>query len=438
MRRGSILAACVLIAAWGRGPASAQDIPSPADAFTTLVADESDSEPVGTRTPLILVHGLHGNAIASVDDIANLNTAYFEQLIALLGPALGTFTFTSSVPISVVALRGFTNKRGDFLITTLPVAPLSSTATDTIYFPHFADGDGWTTQVVLVNPTDSTISGNIEFLGQGSGTTPAARVTLTMDDSAIGSSFAYSIPPRSSQRFTTSNPAGSVSVGSVRATSDVGSISPSGLGIFSFITGGFTVSGAGVPALREASAFRVYVEASGTPGAMDSVRSGLAITDTSGTTNTVTIELTDLDGVTVGAAETLSIPPSGQVAQFLDEIFTLPANFSGVLRVTSTADVAILGLRARTNQRGDFMITTTPPSNELTAPTSVDVYFPHIADSGGWSTQFVLFSGNAGQSSSGVLSFIDQTGQPLDLELGPKQAHSEWTTGRMAAVKLEA
>ena len=168
MRRGSILAACVLIAAWGRGPASAQDIPSPADAFTTLVADESDSEPVGTRTPLILVHGLHGNAIASVDDIANLNTAYFEQLIALLGPALGTFTFTSSVPISVVALRGFTNKRGDFLITTLPVAPLSSTSTDTIYFPHFADGDGWTTQVVLVNPTDSTISGNIEFLGQGS------------------------------------------------------------------------------------------------------------------------------------------------------------------------------------------------------------------------------------------------------------------------------
>ena len=28
--------------------------------------------------------------------------------------------------------------------------------------------------------------------------------------------------------------------------------------------------------------------------------------------------------------------------------------------------------------------------------------------------------------------------EPKHRELGPKQAHSEWTTGRMAAVKLEA
>jgi len=330
---------------------------------------------------------------------------------------LGTFTFTSSVPISVVALRGFTNERTDFLISTLPIVPISSSSTSTIYFPHFADGGGWATQVVLVNPTESTITGNIEFLDQGSGTTAATPVALTMDDSSVGSTFHYHISPRSAQRFTTSNPAGGTSVGSVRATPDIGSTSPSGVGIFSFISGGVTVSEAGVLALPEASAFRVYVEASGTPGAIDSVRSGLAITDTSGTTNSVTLELTDLDGTTVGAAEVLSIPPSGQVAKFLNEFFTLPGSFAGILRVTSTADVAILGLRARTNQRGDFMITTTPPTNEVAAPTSVDTYFPHLADSGGWSTQVVLFSGTAGQASSGTLSFIDQTGLPLDLSV---------------------
>ena len=60
------------------------------------------------------------------------------------GPSvLGTFTFTSSLPVAVVALRGFTNEVGEFLMTTLPVAPLSSTASDTVYFPHFADGSGW-------------------------------------------------------------------------------------------------------------------------------------------------------------------------------------------------------------------------------------------------------------------------------------------------------
>ena len=270
---------------------------------------------------------------------------------------------------------------------------------------------------MLVNPTESTITGNVEFLDQGSGTTSASPVTLTMDDSSFGSSFPYSISPRSSQRFTTSSPAGVTVVGSVRATPDMGSISPFGLGIFSFIAGGITVSEAGVPALPEGSAFRVYAEASGTPGAIGSIRSGLAITNTSGSTNTVTMELTDLDGATVAAPEILSIPPSGQDARFLDEFFTLPASFSGVLRVTSTADVAIVGLRARTNQRGDFMITTTPPTNEGTPSTNVDLYFPHLADSGGWSTPFVLFSGTAGQASSGSLSLIDQDGQSLDLGL---------------------
>ena len=80
-------------------------------------------------------------------------------------PVRGTFTFESSVPIAVIALRGFTNEAGEFLMTTLPVAPLSSASEETVYFPHFAAGGGWVTQVILVNPTDSTITETVEFLG---------------------------------------------------------------------------------------------------------------------------------------------------------------------------------------------------------------------------------------------------------------------------------
>ena len=353
----------------------------------------------------------------SFDLGANQQTANFLDQAPFNGgtSVLGTFTFASSVPITVVALRGFTNERSEFMMTTLPVAPLSSASTDTIYFPHFADGSGWTTQVVLVNPTETTMTGTVHFFGQGSGTTAVSPVTLTLNDASIGSSFAYSIPARSSQRFTTSNPAGTVAVGSVRATPDGGSNTPSGLLIFSFVSGGVTVSEAGVPALPEGSAFRVYVESSGTPEQIGSIRSGVAITDTSGASNTVTLELTNLDGSVALAAETLSIPPSGQVARFLDELFSLPDNFSGVLRVTSTADIALVGLRLRINTASDIKMTTTPPSNEVSATTTADTYFPHIVDSDGWSTQFILFSGTAGQTSSGSLSFIDQSGQPLDL-----------------------
>ena len=332
---------------------------------------------------------------------------------------LGTFTFTSSVPVAVVALRGFTNEASEFLMTTLPVAPLSSTASDTVYFPHFADGSGWTTQIVLVNPTDRTITGTVAFLGQGSDTAAASPVVLTLDDGSTGSNFDYAIAPRSAQRFTTANPPGGVAVGSVRATPNSGNAAPSGLVVFSFASGGKTVSEAGVPALPKGSAFRVYVEASGMADQAGSIRSGLAIANTGDTANTVTLEVTGLDGSLAIPPATLALPPSGQIARFLDEIFSLPDNFSGVVRVTSTVEVAIVGLRLRVNERGELKVTTTPPSNETGPSTTAETFFPHIVDSGGWSTQFILFSGTVGQAASGTLRFIDASGQPLDLTTQP-------------------
>ncbi len=339
---------------------------------------------------------------------------------------LGTFTFTSSAPIAVVALRGLTNQADEFLMTTLPVAPLSSAATastDTVYFPHFADGSGWATEVILVNPTDATITGTVRFLGPGSGAMTASRATLTLDDGRTESDFAYSIPPRSSQKFTTSNPSRPVSSGSVRAIPNQGSAAPSGLVVFSYTTpGGKTVSESGVSALPAGSAFRVYAELSGTPGRMGSIRTGLAIVNTADTSTTVTLELTELDGTLAAPPATLSLPPSGQVALFLDEIIvSRPGHYSGVLRVTSTADVAIVGLRLRINERGELKMTTTPPSEETGASTTADRFFPHFVDSAGWSTQFILFSGTAGGASSGTLGFIDPQGAPLDLPVAPTE-----------------
>ena len=310
-------------------------------------------------------------------------------------------------------------------MTTLPVAPLvppptpfstNTGSAGTVYFPLFADGRGWATQVILVNPTDDTIAGTVRFLGPGSGAAAASPAVLTLDDDRTGSSFDYSIPPRGSQRFTTSNPSDAYSSGSVRATPGAGSIAPSGLVVFSFTPGGKTVSEAGVPALPAGSAFRVYVESSGTSEPIGSIRTGLAITNAADTANMVTLEVTDLDGTLAAPPGTLTIPPSGQVSRFIDEFFdSLPPHFSGVLRVTSTAEVAIVGLRLRYNNRGELKMTTTPPSDETGPSTMADRFFPHIVDSAGWSTQFILFSGTAGQASSGTLSFIDTAGEPWDL-----------------------
>src|SRR5262249_38071257 len=109
----------------------------------------------------------------------------------------GTFTFSSSVPVSVVALRGYTNERGEFLITTLPVSGLSPLGGQKLVFPQFADGDGWTTRFVLVNPTEDAISGTIEFFGQGTASTAADPLDLTINGQTR-SSLTYTIAPRGS------------------------------------------------------------------------------------------------------------------------------------------------------------------------------------------------------------------------------------------------
>ena len=328
---------------------------------------------------------------------------------------MGTFTFASSAPIAVTALRGLANEAGEYLLTTLPVAPLSSASTGTVYFPHFADGGGWATQVILVNPTNARLTGTIGFLGTGQAALAAAPVSLMLDGET-GSSFDYSIPPNSSQRFTTSNPAGTPNVGSVRVAPSGGTITPTGLVIFSFVQDGKTVSEAAVAAMTAGRAFRAYAEMSGDAGEAGAVRTGLAITNATDTFNYVSLEIMNLDGTRAADTETILIPPSGQYAKFLDEIFdSLAGTFSGVLRIEGSAEVAVVGLRLRQNAMGELKMTTTPPSNEMDAATSDDRFFAHFVDSAGWSTQFILYTGTPGQAASGTLSLIGQSGQPLEL-----------------------
>ena len=209
---------------------------------------------------------------------------------------------------------------------------------------------------------------------------------------------------------------------------------PSGVVVFAYERGGVTVSEAGVPATAPGAAFRVYVETSGAPGQPGAVRSGIALTNTSETATEVSLELTALDPTSTGPAASLTIPASGQVARFIDEFFpALTPPFSGILRIASTSTIpaqsaarnlAVIGLRLTTNERGDIVVTTTPPSDEDSATTASDLFFPHFVDSGGWTTQFILYSGAPRGTSSGSARFTGQDGQPLELAVSPASART--------------
>jgi hypothetical protein len=283
-------------------------------------------------------------------------------------------------------------------------------------FPHFADGGGWSTQVVLVNPTDQPLNGTIEFFSQGTATASGMLVSLTVNGQS-GSSFPYAIPARTSRRFETSGSGSSPRVGSVRVTPTTGSRTPAGLLIFSYVNGGITVSEASVPASPMGTAFRMYAKATSVTGGPGSIQTGFAIANPDAAAVTVNFELTTLGGASTGMTSSVTVPANGQIAKFLNEIFPTVGEFEGILRISSTGPIAATGLRGRYNERLDFLITTTAPVSESAPPFSGDLLFPHLADSGGYTTQFILFNVLPGSSTSGVLRILSQSGQSLNLTI---------------------
>src|SRR5262245_52983343 len=317
----------------------------------------------------------------------------------------GSFSFSSDVPISVIALRGLINERGDFLMSTLPVVDTSLPSSSlSATLPHFADGGGWVTHIVLLNPGDSSISGNIRLVS------PAGQLLDT---------FPFSIARRSSFKQPTPGTGLSVRSGSVVIAPGDGSAAPVSVAIFSYRPAGVTISEAGVGS-TSGTALRLYTEVRGAPGTALSTQSGVAIANLSASPATVSFDQTGLDGSHL-ASTTLTVPGNGQAAEFLGDIFAstvLPSPLQGVLKITAPAPgVSVVGLRGRYNERGDFLITTTPPSTETVPSGLSSTYvFPEVVNGGGYSTQFLLFSRSAGQTTNGRLVFADQDGTlPLAL-----------------------
>jgi hypothetical protein len=330
----------------------------------------------------------------------------------------GTFTFSSNVPISVVALQLYNNQRGEALITTLPVIDTSSTpGTIPAVLSQFTDGAGWSTSILLVNPTDTPMSGNIQFRGQS-----GAVVSLTANGQTAAS-FSYTIPRRSSFKLQTAG-AGNFQSGSVTVTPASGNSTPVSLAVFSYASGGITVTQAGVPS-NLGTVFRMFVEA--VPGrataTVGSYSSGFAVANAGAAAATVTLNLYGLDGTDTGLTNTVQVPAFGQASQFLEDAFpSVPLPFQGILRIaTSSSTVSVVGLRIRYNERDDFLMTTTPPANELASTTTAEADFADIVNgtlgSVVYTTQFVLFSGSAGQTSSGNLKFLKQDGSSFSLNL---------------------
>jgi hypothetical protein len=324
-----------------------------------------------------------------------------------------TLTFTSNVPVSIAALRTLLNERNDFIVSALPIVDLQGqNSTDAVVVPHFANGGGWRSQIVLVNPGDAPLSGNVQFFGQGQAGSAAPLLTLSINGTS-NSTFTYTIAPRSFIRMNTSG-AGNVQVGSVRVTPDQNNSAPSISTTFSLLTNGVTVSESTVATISPGLTFRTYLQSSGATAVSGSVQTGLAIANPSSGPVDANLELLTVDGAPTGLATTVTIPSGGQIARFVRELFPqLNSSFEGVLRLKSTTPLVMTALREIINERGDSIFTSTPPVNEATF-TNPEMMFPLVVSGGGYSSQFVLLSVSPEAVISGNVWLLSATGVPLN------------------------
>jgi photosystem II stability/assembly factor-like uncharacterized protein len=86
----------------------------------------------------------------------------------LLGSAAagvaGTLEVSSDRPVEIVTLRGTVGARGEFLYSTLPVSDYSASLSK-LLFAHFADGGGYSSQTVVLNPSENTKSATVRYFG---------------------------------------------------------------------------------------------------------------------------------------------------------------------------------------------------------------------------------------------------------------------------------
>ena len=356
-----------------------------------------------------------------------------DQPISLTSGSKRTVNFSASLPVFVTALRFFTNERNDSIQSAIPIVDPAGPIDQSIVIPHFADGAGWKSRVILVNNTDEEMRGEVRFLSQGTATEPGQPVAVGTD-AALTPVFEYHIQPRSFFELQTNGLLENLSTGSVHIVPFVGFHTPAAhVTISDFVvdevataaageTRGNTIFETSVEGRLPAASLRFYVEAIGDfdAGTPRSTRTSLAIANPSDGPVSVQLEVTGFDDARLGTSSPLTIPANGQFAGYLHQIpglQSLPVPFQGVVRLTvlSGSGVTAGSFRVLRNERLDYLVTTTGPLNE-DAGMPGRLIFPYMTDSTGYKTQFILINPPGVQNTSGILHYWAADGTPLQVD----------------------
>jgi len=320
----------------------------------------------------------------------------------------GTISFTSTVPVSVTGLR-WTYTGGSFLMMNIPVVDLSvSPNQGNQVGPLFAAGYGRRSELILVNPTGTTLTGTVQFMD------PDGVAVLVTSDSGYMWTANYYLQPNGSQKFVVADAPGGFAYGSVRVLPDGGGTAPSASLIHSNAQDGIMTFEIGVP-VTMGTAFRVPAEQ--VPG---QISTSLALANSVNSGGTVWISLTDSGGNLV-AGTSRYMQGNGLILESLDLLFPALAaqQLQGILRVTTDLPdgISVAGFRGRYNELQQALVASLPVVLEANLSGPGERFFPYLVNGNGFSMDVVLFSGRAGQNSAGSFRFIGADAAPLNLEI---------------------
>jgi hypothetical protein len=88
-----------------------------------------------------------------------------QFITGLGGWFVGVLDLVSSSPFTALTLRSLNNARGDFLITTFPIADVNQAPPAPLIFPQIASGGGYQTQIILLNTKSTASALSVNYLG---------------------------------------------------------------------------------------------------------------------------------------------------------------------------------------------------------------------------------------------------------------------------------
>jgi hypothetical protein len=225
---------------------------------------------------------------------------------------------------------------------------------------------------------------------------------------------------------TTAGSDGTLRTGYANVTSLSGS-TPYGTAVFRYTQNEIVIGEAAVPASPPTTSARLFVdygvgvavEPALLPSGPLDVNTGLAVVNPANNAASIRWTLRDRHGQTLAVGHS-TLDPGNQRAVFVDQIQQLVPDFVistgvlqsmrfGTLQVDSDQALSVTSLRMVTTQRGDTLYATIPIADLTQSSSAAQLFFPQLADGGGYTTSLILIN-TSDSPQSGMLRFYGNGG----------------------------